>query len=165
MPKPDRAFKTWRITLPATKSLPEGLAMVTVASAGFPRRLKSPVQSVYITIPERGDVVARTRNFDEERVVVEYDDDGEIIGLELLACVPLGKTPEIGRELKKPGHPHLLCAAFQTAWHLWHDLVLALRVAFEVGAEPPRPRAFRRASPESTVWHEDPRGEPLASGV
>jgi len=109
--------------------------------------------------------VAKTVTYDEERVIVEYDSKGEIMALELLSCVPMRKTPELRRALARKGHPLLLCASFYTAHHLWHDLVLALRVAAEVGGREPKPRALRRANPESTTWQEDPRNEPLACGA
>jgi uncharacterized protein YuzE len=123
------------------------------------------VQSVHISIPARGDAVARTATFDGERVIVEYDAEGEIMGLELLSCVPLSRTPEIRRALGRRNHPVLLCAAYYTAHHLWHDLVLALRVAAEAGMKDPQPRMLRKANPESSLWQEDPRGEPLACGA
>lgn len=165
MPETVRRFTTWTTVLDATDRLPEGRARATLAAKSLWSRLKSPVQSVHITVPGRGNLVARTATFDEERVVVEYDAAGEIIGLELLACVPMSRTPQLRRELRRKGHPLLLCACFYTAHHLWHDLSLALRVASEVGGKGPPPGALRRANPESTAWQEDPRAEPLACGA
>ena len=160
-----RTFRTWSAALPATGRLPEGRAQVTIADRSLWAKVGSPVQAVYITIPGRGDVVARTETFDEERVIVEYDAEGGIMGLELLSLVPITKTPQFRRALRRKGQPVLLGASFHTAHHLWHDLVLALRLAAEVGAEDPKPRVLRRANPESIAWQEDPRNEPLACGA
>ena len=147
----NRAFRTWTTAFSAEDDLPEAKVRATIAERRLWKRLRSPVQSIYITIPSRGDTVARTETYDGGRVIVEFDADGEVMGLELLSCVPYDKTPQMMALLKKP-HPAVLCQSFFSAHHLWHDIELTVKVASEVGDEMPKAGLLRRASPEFRTW-------------
>lgn len=127
--------------------LPGAKLVLAVSLGARPR-----VQAAYLSIPERGEKAVRSESFDDGRVIVDYDDQGRVRGVEFLTLKPPAGVPEFveaARLASKPDRVILFCAATTIA--RWWDL---LQFGMDLAA--PIDRVRKRIAKQPQRW------EPLA---
>ena len=143
--------------------LPRGRLSFTVA---FGQGKRALVHVAHVGILERGDAAATSEVFDDGRVVVDRNADGEILGIEFLARKALGDLPEFHSAIKRAKSDRaLLTAAYATAMGTWVRLAFYFDVAAEAGHDVAKHGldelhrelaklrgAFLRARPDMNRW-------------
>lgn len=142
----------WHWHLRATEELPKGEVRVSLRSTKPTKGVRGAIHAVYITVPERGDIVARTRRFDGDSVVVEYGPNGEFLGIELLSLKEKSALPEFVEATKSLAPTDLLRVAFWTAHNIWHRVEFAIKLMFEESGKAPQPRSVLKADTAAVAW-------------
>ncbi len=157
-----KTAETWQWRLDPSDAMPAGRVLVTLAPPERARGLRDPIHAVYIVIPERGERATRTRAFDGGSAVVEYDDEGNFLGIELLSLRKPQRLPQLFREVRR-SRSQVLRVAFWTAHHIWHDVRFALQLLAQEGRKRPGAGSVLKAHPDNRTW-QDPRDAALAVG-
>ncbi len=145
--KPVTATKTLR----STNGLPEGAVNL---SYGLGKDKKPRVYSVAITIPDRGDAVARTRALGDGAAVLEFDANGRFLGVELLSDLAKEAWDTWIKSLEGQPDAHLQRVALHTAIHIRHDLYYGMKVLLAAKVAPARAMetSTEEACPKTKTW-------------